>query len=254
MKWFFINSAFHNGRYNMDFDLHLSNVCKAGQAYFRLYRWNPYCISLGANQSMDDIDLYKAEADRIDIVKRPTGGRAILHSEEVTYSVVIPIESYNSAQEIYKEINFALLKGLVYYNPKLSSAELEHVQPNFPSIYKDGEGLACFATTAKSELKYGGKKLIGSAQRKLGNIILQHGSLLCGTFHKNIINYLNVFEEERIKIKDELNNKTIELESILNEEIDYSRLNGCLLDGFQNHFNTKFEEQEIDFRKTKVEF
>lgn len=254
MKWSFINTAFHNGKYNMDFDLHLVNNTFPGKAFLRLYRWQPYCISLGANQSFDDINLIAAEEAGLDVVKRPTGGRAILHSEEITYSVTTHLENSFSPMELYKEINYALLKGLTFYDSRLSEAELENVQPDFASFYKDKNSVACFASTAKNELKFNGKKLIGSAQRKIGQIILQHGSILCGTFHRKIINYLNLMDEERIRLNDELINKTIELETILTEETDYSRLSGCILDGFQNHFNSKFEETEIDFKKTKVNF
>jgi lipoate-protein ligase A len=248
MKWFFLNTGFNTGKYNMDFDLHLANTCKNGEAYFRLYRWQPYCISLGANQSLDDINFIKTGEDNIDVIKRPTGGRAILHAEEITYSVIIPLGYYTSPLEIYKEINFALLQGLTIYNPVLSSSELEQQQPDFKSIYKNNTALACFASAAKNELKFNGKKLIGSAQRKLGNIILQHGSILCGKYHRNIINYINLINEEKKIVEDELNNKTIELEAILEEEVDYQRLADSLLEGFQKHFNEKFVEAETDFK------
>ncbi|HVO73690.1 MAG TPA: hypothetical protein VMT35_06680, partial [Ignavibacteriaceae bacterium] len=74
----------------MKIDIHLAEICRPEEVYFRLYRWKPYCISLGANQDLNSVDAFKAAADGIDIVKRPTGGRAILHSEEITYSVVYP--------------------------------------------------------------------------------------------------------------------------------------------------------------------
>jgi lipoate-protein ligase A len=90
MKWYFINTGANTGKYNMDFDLHLADKCRPGETFLRLYRWNPYCISLGANQDILSVNADKAAADNIDIVIRPTGGRAILHAEEITYSVVIP--------------------------------------------------------------------------------------------------------------------------------------------------------------------
>ena len=68
--------------------------------------------------------------------------------------------------------------------------ELEKSQPDFREFYKEGHSAVCFAVPAKSELKFDGRKLVGSAQRKFGNVILQHGSILCGEFHKKIVDYL----------------------------------------------------------------
>ncbi|MFA6978534.1 MAG: hypothetical protein WC209_04335 [Ignavibacteriaceae bacterium] len=240
MKWHFINSGLQTGKFNMDFDLQLATNCKEDEAYLRLYRWKPHCISLGANQSFESIDLEKAKKDLIDVVQRPTGGRAILHAKEITYSVVIPLSSTHTPSEIYREINFALLQGLFLYDELLSEAELETQQPDFSSIYKDGKGTACFATSARSEIKYEGKKLIGSAQRKLGNIILQHGSILCGKQHRKLYEYLHGSEQEKFEVKDELEKKTIELETILNKPTDYDFLGESLKSGFENHFKISF--------------
>jgi len=240
VKWHFINSGFQTGMVNMEVDLQLAQSCKEDEAHFRLYRWKPYCISLGANQSFDSLDLEKAKKDLIDVVQRPTGGRAILHANEITYSVVLPLGSSFTPSEIYREINFALLQGLFLYDERLSEAELETQQPDFSSIYKDGKGIACFAASARSEIKYEGKKLIGSAQRKLGHIILQHGSILCGKQHNRLFEYLHGSEQEKFEVKNELETKTIELETILNKQTDYDFLCESLKSGFENHFKITF--------------
>lgn len=220
----------------MEIDLQLAKKCNAEEIFLRFYRWRPYCISLGANQNIEIIDDKKCSIDNIDVVKRPTGGRAILHAEELTYSVVFPINLNYTPSVIYREINFALMKGLEFYNDQLKEAELENLQPDFSSVYKTVEGNACFATAAKSELKYSGRKLIGSAQRKLGSVVLQHGSILCGVFHKKITEYLKISADEKLKLKIELDSKTIEIESILKEEVDYTKLEKSLLKGFEEHF------------------
>jgi len=242
VKWHFINSGFQTGMFNMEFDLKLATTCKEDEAYFRLYRWKPYCISLGANQSFESIDLDKTKKDVVDVVQRPTGGRAILHAKEITYSVVIPLGAALTPSEIYREINYALLNGLYLYDERLSEAELETQQPDFSSIYKEGKGVACFATSARSEIKYEGKKLIGSAQRKLGNIILQHGSILCGKYHRKMYEYLNGSEQEKFEVKDDLEKKTIELETILDKPTDYDFLCESLKSGFENHFKISFPD------------
>jgi len=223
----------------MDFDLHLTEICRPGNAYFRLYRWKPYCISLGAGQKFESINIKKAEEDNIDVVKRPTGGRAVLHSEEITYSAVIPIDVNSSAREIYYKINAALSEGLKKYHPLLAEVEMEQNQTDFSAFYKTPAGAVCFAAPSKNELKYGGRKIVGSAQRKMNNVILQHGSILCGSYHKNITNYLYLSENDFISIKKELDEKTADIESVLGIPADYNSLKEKLAEGFEYYFNTK---------------
>ena len=252
MKWQFLNSGVNSGKFNMDFDVFLAENFNPGNAVLRLYRWNPYCISLGANQSLDDIDLNKTRYHQIDVVKRPTGGRAILHSQELTYSVIYPIDASASAKNIYNEINLALRKGLINFDSRLKEIDLEHTQPDFKEFYKSQISSICFAVSAKSELNFNGKKLVGSAQRKLGNVILQHGSILCGSFHKKIIDYLNVTDDKRNEMLAEISSTTIDLKSALNTEIDYAKLNVSILSGFKEHFNSDFEEIDHEYLVSKM--
>lgn len=242
MRWKFLDSGVNSGKFNMDFDVFLAENFKQGNALLRLYRWNPYCISLGANQSFADIDLSKTRYHQIDVVKRPTGGRAILHSQELTYSVIYPIDPTTSAKNIYNEINLALRKGLINFDPRLNAIDLEHSQPDFKKFYKSDISAICFAVSAKSELNYKGKKLVGSAQRKLGNVILQHGSILCGAYHKKIVEYLNVADEKKTEMSNEISSTTIDLKTALNIQVDYAKLSASILNGFKEHFNSDFEK------------
>jgi lipoate-protein ligase A len=242
MKWLFINSGSNTGRYNMDYDLQLARNYKDDEIIFRLYRWDPYCISLGAYQPPDSINSELALQDNINVVIRPTGGRAVLHSEELTYSAVYPLDLFPSAKNIYCQLNLALLKGLKIYDSRLSSFELEINQPNFNEIYKQGNNAVCFAVSAKSEIKFSGKKIVGSAQRKFEKVVLQHGSILCGPFHKRITKYLNIKDDKKEEIEKEIDGKTIDLGTILKEKIDYSRLTLALLKGFEEHYNMSFSK------------
>ncbi|MEJ5261408.1 MAG: hypothetical protein WHT45_01910 [Ignavibacterium sp.] len=247
MNWEIILSGENSGKFNMDFDLELANTFHTIPV-LRLYRWKPYCISLGANQRMDEINIKKASSDNIDVVKRPTGGRAILHSEELTYSVVFPIELNYSAKAIYNEINLALKEGLIFYNPILSQLELEHNQVDLKNFYKEDKSAICFAVSSKSEINFNGKKLVGSAQRKIGKVVLQHGSILCGDFHLNITDYLNLDEQRKEEIRNEISRTTIDLKSILNEEINYELLAECIIQGFKKHFNSDVNVKEQIFQ------
>lgn len=248
MIWQYINTGQNTGSFNMDFDLNLVKDADPDTVILRLYRWNPYCISLGANQNLDEINESKAAADGIEIVKRPTGGRAILHSEELTYSCVMPLTGEYSPREIYRNINLAIIRGLIIYDPGLNGLELEGVQPDLISFYKDNMSTACFAVPAKSEIKYSGKKLVGSAQRKIGNTLLQHGSIMCGNFHVNLADYLNVTDNEINKIKNDLITKTTGLESILHYDTDYTFLAESIVAGFEKYFSVQMLREELTLK------
>lgn len=254
MIWKFIDSGIKTGSYNMEFDMMLARTLKSGQAILRLYKWNPYCISLGANQSEDSILREKVITDGIDIVKRPTGGRAILHAEELTYSVIYPSNNNYSINDLYKLVNLALKKGLSIFDEKLNEVRLEHKEPHFPSFYKEEKSAVCFAVSSGNEINYEGKKLVGSAQRNLGNVILQHGSILCGDNHKKIIDYLALNKNYLDEIKKEMNNTTTDLKEILNFDIEIEKLKSAIKKGFEVHFGFSFyhSEKEYDLALTQV--
>lgn len=246
MKAVYIDSGAGTGRYNMDFDLRMAEVCGEGRFYLRFYTWNPYCISLGSTQSENELNHELIKRDGIDFVKRPTGGRAILHAEELTYSVAMKLGPNDSIRAIYHNINAALKKGLINYSPVFNDISLEEKETHLPSFYKNPVSAACFAVPAKSELTFDGKKLAGSAQRRLGDKLLQHGSLLTGTFHRKLYEYLT---EEVVKtnVNSALNEKTVEIDTVLNEKTDIGKLKISLLRGFEEHFGCEFIQKEDDF-------
>lgn len=237
MKWQLISYTEFTGKYNMDFDLQLVKNSDGQTPILRFYGWHPYCISIGANQSFDDINQSLAAKNNIEIVKRPTGGRAILHADELTYSVIMPNSSEISGKELYKNISNSIVHGLRSYNPKLNDVELENSNPNFAELLKESSGSLCFASTAKSEIKFNGKKLVGSAQRKLGSTILQHGSILISTYHQNLVKYLNISDSEKEKLSYEINNKTTEISSIIDDEVNILQLQENIISGFEKVFS-----------------
>ncbi len=253
MRWIFIDSGAKSGRYNMDFDIFLANTCKKNEVYFRLYRWDPYTISLGLNQNIDEVDTIQSDLDNIDVVKRPTGGRAILHSEELTYSLIIPIDYGLSAREVYDKTSITLSKALGIYDKRLRSVELENTQPDFRNLLNQPSGALCFASTAKSEVKYMGKKIIGSAQRKMNTAILQHGSILCGRSHTKLPKYLSdkTFTNDLI---EEISSKTIEISTVTNEPVNYNRLSQSIINSFESEWELNFDRNSspiiTDFERT----
>lgn len=246
MKWKLILHEFNSGEFNMNFDIELARRCENDVSYFRLYRWKPYAISLGANQNENEIDKEKASLDGIDVVKRPTGGRAILHAEELTYSVVVPANSVESSKWLYNKISTALVEGLKIFHPEMSKLELEALQPNFPSLLREPKGMICFSSTARHEVKYKGRKLIGSAQRKLNEVILQHGSILGGNFHLRLVDYLKTDETTKRALSEDMDKKTVSIEQILGTKFDYKHLNACLIEGFEKLWNISFEKDKLE--------
>ena len=247
MIWKFIDSGLNTGLYNMDFDLMLAKTLKTDEAILRLYGWKPYCISLGANQPEGSLNIEKIINDKLDFVKRPTGGRAILHAEELTYSVIYPSNKNFSLNDLYKQVNIALKKGLTLFDEKLKEVSLEHTEPHFPSFYKEEKSAVCFAVSSRNEINYKGKKLVGSAQRNLGNVILQHGSILCGDYHKRIVDYLALNKKYLDEIKEEMNNTTTDLKEILNYKIEIEKLKIEIKNGFEEHFDFSFYHSKKEF-------
>ena len=246
MNWNLIEYDCFPGKYNMEYDLSLVKECQDGTPTLRFYGWDPHCISLGANQSYSDINSDLTQKNGIDVVKRPTGGRAILHAEELTYSVVMPRCENFSGRELYEKISHAIVYGMNQLSPELAGVELENVNPDFQNLLKESSGSLCFASTAKSEIKYNGKKLVGSAQRKLGDTILQHGSILTGNAHTELVNYLNIDDDEKIKLSTEMFEKTTEISTIINEKINLIELQNCIIKGFENIFSAEFMVCELE--------
>jgi lipoate-protein ligase A len=244
-KWEFTDTGFKDARYNMDFDLALVERCKnENTSFLRFYRWKPYAISLGYNQNrvLNELNLNTAKclAEGIDIVTRPTGGRAVLHSEELTYSVVF--KSSRRVRELYRDISLAILNGLKQLDPKLEKLSFTKETPDLRKLIRTGIYNLCFNSQVKYEINFKGKKLVGSAQRKFGDVVLQHGSVLTGSHHKNIVNYLNLTGAERIKMKREIDLKTTCINEILNRETRHEEVSGAVFKGFKESFNIKFSK------------
>lgn len=244
-KWEFTDSGSHDGKYNMDYDLMLTEKCRREDiAFFRLYRWKPYAISIGYNQNkiVNEIEfnISKCKATGIDIVRRPTGGRAVFHAEELTYSVVL--KTRLSPHEVNKLIAAALIYGLKNFHPKLDQVTLSTHKADLLGKIRKGNYKLCFSTQVKNEISWHGRKLVGSAQRNFGDLILQHGSILTGDYHKNIVEFMNLSGEERIKLKRELDDKTISINEIINQKVNLNLLSEAIFEGFQNYLRISFSK------------
>ncbi len=155
----------------MALDHALAATLERGAGVVRFYSWTAPTVSFGRNEpARGRYDLDAARREGIRFVRRPTGGRAVLHAHEITYSVMAPIRSLGGARAAYRRINEGLIRGLA----RLGIAAW--LSDGGPSLAPDAG--PCFGAPAPGEVVTGGGKLIGSAQARLGDQLLQHGSVI----------------------------------------------------------------------------
>lgn len=176
VRWRVLVSPPLDGASNMALDealmLRAGRMDAVGEAVLRIYGWSRPTLSLGRNQTArDKYDIELAREKGIDFVRRPTGGRAVLHHREVTYSVTAPVSLLGSLRESYAGINRLLIHGLRLLGVHASEASPRGAAPK-PGISP------CFMVPAKGEIVADGRKLVGSAQVREGSALLQHGSVL----------------------------------------------------------------------------
>jgi lipoyl(octanoyl) transferase len=166
----------HPGAVNMARDeALLDGVVAGGQPALRLYRWHPPTLSLGRNEpAARRYDRRRIEALGIDVVRRPSGGRAVWHEQELTYAVAAPIAAFGSLRTSYAAIHGRLAEALQALGAPAALAPERALGPLRAS--------PCFGSHAGGEVLCAGRKVVGSAQLRRGRALLQHGSiLLAGT-------------------------------------------------------------------------
>jgi lipoate-protein ligase A len=149
-----------------------ARAAKTSETVFSIYSWERPTLSFGRHQSATGLyDVERIEAAGLDVIRRPTGGRAILHNHEVTYSVTAPVDDAEPLREAYSRINRILLDGLARLgvDAALANASGRAAAPS---------ARPCFEMPGEGELVAGGAKLVGSAQWRDGGALLQHGSIL----------------------------------------------------------------------------
>jgi lipoate-protein ligase A len=205
----------------------------------RLYAWNPPCLSLGYAQPFSDVDVMRLKQRGWEIVRRATGGRAILHTDELTYSVTAPADEPRVAGTILESYNrlagalFAAVQDLSLsvemkeYGPKPASQNLNPV---------------CFEVPSTYEITVGGKKLIGSAQARKKEGVLQHGSLPLTGDLTRICDAL-IFKDEaaRAVAKQRLLDRATTVESALGRIVDSETAAQAFVRAFETQLGIKFE-------------
>ena len=181
-KWRLIDSGPNLGVYNMAVDEELLARAQAGEQIpvLRFYTWAPAAVSIGRFQKIEDaVNAGACERRGIDIVRRITGGRAVLHYRELTYSIIArtddPLFPAN-VLDTYKLIAAALLQRI--RNLGVPAEMVSRSNRHTALVIKNAKDPACFSSPSWYEILVHGRKIIGSAQRRLSGAFLQHGSIL----------------------------------------------------------------------------
>ena len=168
-----LEPAGRSGAENMAVDAALlAEAGRTARAFLRLYRFAPPCLSLGRNEPAARYDRAVIARLGIEVVRRPTGGRAVWHEHEVTYAVAAPVAAFGGLRRGYRAIQSRLAAALRTLGVGAQLA------PDGPVARPTNRLASCFATPVGGEVVVAGRKVIGSAQVREGSAFLQHGSIL----------------------------------------------------------------------------
>jgi len=238
-QWHLIYDTPTDGIYNMAVDESILTSVQMGEAppTLRLYAWSPPYLSLGYGQPVSDVDLERLDTLGWGLVRRMTGGRAILHTDELTYSLSLPANDDIAAGgviESYRRISKALLAGLE--NLGLQS------QADKKADDVKLTGAVCFESPSHYEITTsGGRKLIGSAQMRRKDGLLQHGTLpLWGDVARicDVLAYPD--EDSRDNAKANVRMRAATLADALGEPVDWQTAAEAFVQGFSDTFEVDF--------------
>jgi lipoyl(octanoyl) transferase len=243
--WRLIYTPSNHGAWNMAADEAILEHIHRGESptTLRLYSWDPACLSLGHAQSFKDVDMERIKSHGWEVVRRATGGRAILHTDELTYSIT------GSAEEP------ALVGGVLESYNRLAQALLYAVHSlGLPVEIKEeaqagpGQNLnpICFEVPSSYEITVQGKKLIGSAQARKKEGVLQHGSLpLTGDLTRICQALIFENEDAREKAGTRLLEHATTVEGVLGRKISFEEAGQAFVKGFEAQLGIQFESGEM---------
>ncbi len=204
----------------------------------RLYQWEPPCLSIGYFQQINQINKEFCKKNNIDIVRRLTGGNAVLHDKELTYSFIIDEKLMpKSVIDSYKKISKGLLSALTFLGLK---PEMNN------EVKKEEKSPICFNDPGWYEILINKKKIIGSAQKRVNGKLLQHGAILIDIDIKRYANCFRKSEPEKLKQRITSINKE------LKEETNYKNLAKTIKKGFESALKIGFQESELTKEERKL--
>lgn len=245
--WRFVNTGAREAACNMALDeaLLVGHETGAMPPTLRVYSWCQPTLSLGyAQNARQDVDLAACQAQGVAVVRRPTGGRAVLHDQEVTYSVVMPIvlaESPPTITEHYRRIGLALAAAL-----QALGLPVRLARPQVRAA--PGRALAspaCFAALSRYELSAAGKKMVGSAQKRAQRALLQHGSIPLWMDRQRLFQCLLVPPERRAALVQEAYTTMGAVNEVAQTPVTPDVLHEALRQGFGMTFGVDMVEMPI---------
>jgi len=241
--WRLLISPPLDGATNMAIDEAILHAVAEGHSppTLRFYQWQPACLSLGYNQHWAEVDVAACRRLGYTWTRRPTGGKAILHTDEATYSLIVPqtdprIEGGIVAS--YRVLSFGLLRGLARLGVTAHQASKEETKAH---LQAGGGGPVCFDTPSRYEITWQGKKLIGSAQLRRRKTVLQHGSLPLHGDLNRILDVLAFSETEYAIQANLLPERAITLEQVLGRVLPFAEAVPNLAEGFAQELNLNLE-------------
>jgi len=236
-QWRLIYGSPTAGSLNMAIDEAIL-MAESVRPTLRFYAWQPYCLSLGYGQRVEDVDEAHLRDAGYDLVRRPTGGRAVLHAHELTYSLILPPDHPIADDGVipsYRRISRALLTGLNHLGVQSAARKQE--------LRGQQNGPVCFEMPSHYEVTARGRKLIGSAQLRRKAGILQHGSLPLDGDIDAICDVLYYPDDaSREQSKQQVRQRAITLYDALGGvSVSWQQAANAILEGFQQTFDLDFE-------------
>jgi lipoate-protein ligase A len=243
--WRLINTGVSDGATNMAIDEAIMQSVAENRSppTLRFYGWDPPCVSVGYSQSVrKEIDLDRCRKRGFTWVRRPTGGRAILHIDELTYSVVAPQGEARVAGDIitsYRRLSLGLVEGLRTLHGGVVQADR----------METGSGLeksaACFDVPSHYEVTAYGRKLVGSAQVRRNGVVLQHGALPLEGDVSRLVDVLALPEPDRAALRGKLLERAIALDEVVGRVVPFDEAAEALTRGFGRALNLGFTPGEL---------
>ncbi|WP_404408147.1 biotin/lipoate A/B protein ligase family protein [Jeotgalibacillus malaysiensis] len=230
--WYFLDSGYGTPAFNMAMDEVLMNWHSEGKIppVLRFYGWKPAGISVGFFQKVGgSIDLENAEKYGVELVRRQTGGRAVLHDDELTYSVLVS-EEHPAMPKSIKEAYLVLSKGILEgYRALGIPADFSIPEEK----QKQAGSAVCFEEPSWYELMVDGKKAAGSAQTRKKGVILQHGSIPISMDIEKLFD-LFIYPSEKVKerARRAFTSRAVAINDVLEKPVTFKEVNDAFREGF----------------------
>jgi lipoate-protein ligase A len=254
LKWRFLDTGFLNAHENMAIDEAIFISCRQKKAppTIRIYGWTPPAVSLGYFQKAENaVDVEACKKRGVDVVRRLSGGRAVLHHRELTYSIICregtpPFGS--SVLKTYKTISESLIRTLEDLGLAVQwvTSREKHTPVQSPD-----KTASCFSSPSWYEITVEGKKICGSAQKRGGGVLLQHGSLLI-EYDPELLAEVLVSKKGKEEFLSEIESTTTALNHHLPQQIDFRQLKELVLKNFEDQLQISLTPGELSENESQL--